>query len=35
MSYTKVGQENSRPIEIYYEDLGSGSPVVLIHGAGP
>jgi non-heme chloroperoxidase len=30
MSY--IGQENSQPIEIYYEDHGSGSPVVLIHG---
>ena len=27
-----VGQENSAPIELYYEDHGSGSPVVLIHG---
>jgi len=32
MSYIKVGHENSQPIEIYYEDHGSGSPVVLIHG---
>jgi non-heme chloroperoxidase len=32
MSYINVGQENSQPIEIYYEDHGSGSPVVLIHG---
>jgi non-heme chloroperoxidase len=32
MSAIKVGQENSHPIEIYYEDHGSGSPVVLIHG---
>jgi non-heme chloroperoxidase len=32
MSYVKVGQENSQPIEIYYQDHGSGSPVVLIHG---
>jgi non-heme chloroperoxidase len=32
MAYIKVGQENSTPIEIYYEDHGSGSPVVLIHG---
>jgi pimeloyl-ACP methyl ester carboxylesterase len=32
MSCIKVGQENSQPIEIYYEDHGSGSPVVLIHG---
>ena len=32
MSYIKVGQENSQPIGIYYEDHGSGSAVVLIHG---
>jgi non-heme chloroperoxidase len=32
MSYIKVGQENAQPIEIYYEDHGVGSPVVLIHG---
>jgi non-heme chloroperoxidase len=31
-SYIKVGQENSTSIELYYEDHGSGSPVVLIHG---
>src|SRR6267142_4988710 len=31
-SRIKVGQENSTPIELYYEDHGSGSPVVLIHG---
>jgi non-heme chloroperoxidase len=27
-----VGQENSSDIEIYYEDHGTGQPVVLIHG---
>lgn len=32
MPYVKVGQENSGPIELYYEDHGSGQPVVLIHG---
>jgi len=32
MSTITVGQENSTPIELYYEDHGSGSPVVLIHG---
>ena len=32
MSTIQVGQENSTPIELYYEDHGSGSPVVLIHG---
>jgi len=31
-SFIKVGQENSTPIELYYEDHGSGAPVVLIHG---
>ena len=31
-SYIKVAQENSTPIELYYEDHGSGLPVVLIHG---
>src|SRR3982075_684279 len=31
-SFIKVGQENSTPIELYYEDHGSGPPVVLIHG---
>jgi non-heme chloroperoxidase len=32
MSYVKVGEENSGSIDLYYEDLGSGSPVILIHG---
>ncbi|HET9898389.1 MAG TPA: alpha/beta hydrolase [Streptosporangiaceae bacterium] len=32
MPYLRVGQENSGPIELYYEDYGSGPPVVLIHG---
>jgi non-heme chloroperoxidase len=32
MSYVKVGQENSGAIELYYEDHGTGLPVVLIHG---
>ena len=32
MPYIKAGQENSGPIELYYEDHGSGQPVVLIHG---
>ncbi|HUY50003.1 MAG TPA: alpha/beta hydrolase [Streptosporangiaceae bacterium] len=27
-----VGQQNSTDIEIYYEDHGTGQPVVLIHG---
>ncbi|MEW9527015.1 alpha/beta fold hydrolase [Microbispora sp. NPDC049125] len=32
MSKMIVGQENSSDIEIYYEDHGTGQPVVLIHG---
>ena len=32
MPYVKVGEENSANIDLYYEDHGSGSPVVLIHG---
>jgi non-heme chloroperoxidase len=31
-NFITVGQENSTPIELYYEDHGSGKPVVLIHG---
>jgi non-heme chloroperoxidase len=32
MPFINVGEENSMPIELYYEDHGSGRPVVLIHG---
>lgn len=32
MPYVTVGKENSGEIELYYEDHGSGQPVVLIHG---
>ncbi|MFF2848252.1 alpha/beta fold hydrolase [Streptomyces sp. NPDC058001] len=32
MTYLTVGEENSAPIELYYEDHGTGRPVVLIHG---
>src|SRR5438876_7278199 len=32
MSTITVGKENSTPIELYYEDHGAGTPVVLIHG---
>ncbi|QNS02203.1 alpha/beta fold hydrolase [Streptomyces xanthii] len=32
MPYITVGQENTSPIELYYEDQGAGQPVVLIHG---
>ncbi|MET7455052.1 alpha/beta hydrolase [Streptomyces sp. NPDC005574] len=32
MAIVNVGQENGTPIDIYYEDHGSGQPVVLVHG---
>jgi non-heme chloroperoxidase len=32
MGYITVGKENSSDIRLYYEDHGSGDPVVLIHG---
>jgi non-heme chloroperoxidase len=32
MARLKVGKENNTDIEIYYEDRGTGKPVVLIHG---
>jgi non-heme chloroperoxidase len=32
MAYVNVGKENSSDIDLYYEDHGSGKPVVLIHG---
>jgi non-heme chloroperoxidase len=32
MGFVNVGWENSTPIDLYYEDHGSGLPVVLIHG---
>jgi non-heme chloroperoxidase len=32
MSFITVGQENSEAVRIYYEDHGSGAPVVLVHG---
>ena len=32
MPYINVGKENSGNIDLYYEDHGSGKPVVLIHG---
>ena len=31
MPYVSVGEENSGSIGLYYEDHGSGAPVVLIH----
>src|ERR1043166_5834056 len=32
MPFVTVGRENSGNIDLYYEDHGSGNPVVLIHG---
>src|SRR6266481_5479502 len=32
MPYITIGRENSGDIELYYEDHGSGEPIVLIHG---
>lgn len=32
MAVLRVDEENSAPVELYYEDHGEGRPVVLIHG---
>lgn len=32
MPRVTVGEENGSPVELHYEDHGSGQPVVLIHG---
>ena len=32
MGFINVGNENSSSIDLYYEDHGSGQPVILIHG---
>lgn len=32
MAKVNVGSENGNAIELHYEDVGSGKPVVLIHG---
>src|SRR4051812_47387498 len=32
MGTITVGRENSATIDLYYEDQGTGSPVVLVHG---
>lgn len=32
MAKVTVGTENGTPVELYYEDHGTGKPVVLIHG---
>jgi pimeloyl-ACP methyl ester carboxylesterase len=32
MRYVAVGEKNSSPIEVYYEDHGSRQPMLLVHG---
>jgi pimeloyl-ACP methyl ester carboxylesterase len=32
LPYVSVGQQNSGSIDLYYEDHGTGKPVILIHG---
>src|SRR6266508_3440807 len=32
MPYLNAGKENAGDIDLYYEDYGSGDPVILIHG---
>jgi len=32
MNYITVGKENSTDIDLYYEDHGTGKPIMLIHG---
>ncbi len=32
MATLTVGTENGTPVDLHYEDLGAGTPVVLIHG---
>lgn len=32
MPYLSISKENSSNIDLYYEDYGSGHPVILIHG---
>ncbi|PYF98970.1 Pimeloyl-ACP methyl ester carboxylesterase [Georgenia satyanarayanai] len=32
MGHITTGYENGAPVELYYEDHGTGQPVVLIHG---
>ena len=32
MPFITVGKENSTDIDLYYEDHGTGNPIVLIHG---
>jgi pimeloyl-ACP methyl ester carboxylesterase len=32
MGRVTVSEDNGSPVELYYEDYGSGQPVILIHG---
>ena len=32
MAKLEVGRENNEPVNLYFEDHGSGTPVVLVHG---
>jgi len=32
MPYLQIGEENGSELDLYFEDRGSGKPVVLIHG---
>ncbi|WP_030211558.1 alpha/beta fold hydrolase [Streptomyces bikiniensis] len=32
MPYITAGQDTAHPVELYFEDQGTGQPVVLIHG---
>src|SRR5262249_28732882 len=32
MPYVKVGEENSKDVNLYYKDWGSGQPIVFSHG---
>ena len=32
MPYIKKNPENSNSVNLFFEDLGTGKPVVLIHG---
>jgi non-heme chloroperoxidase len=32
MPYVTIGRENTADIQLYYEDHGTGQPIVLIHG---
>jgi len=32
MAHVTVGEDNGTPVELYYEDRGSGQPVIFVHG---